>query len=199
MSDPVTIGEHRILCGDVLLGDVDRLMLGEKADVVYTDPPWGAGMQHWFASHANTSVVDGWTAFKFAFAAALHAHAVKGAPIFVEMGLRWADEIVTALAREDINISQRWTTQYGSPARPAALLYAGPLLEPGVDLSTLKDAALPRACLEAVGKRGGIVLDPCCGKGYTARAAMATGMRFRGLELNPKRLEVTEKHLRKGK
>ena len=38
---------------------------------------------------------------------------------------------------------------------------------------------------------GGVVLDPCCGKGFTARAAVAAGMRFRGVELNPARAEVT--------
>lgn len=37
----------------------------------------------------------------------------------------------------------------------------------------------------------GAVFDPCCGKGYTARAAVAAGMKFRGIELNPKRAAVT--------
>lgn len=57
-----------------------------------------------------------------------------------------------------------------------------------------------RAAKEALGITSGIVLDPCCGKGYTARAAVAHGLTFRGNELNPERAAVTvawlEKHAR---
>ena len=36
------LGEHRLLCGDATnVLDVERLMGGEKADMVYTDPPYG--------------------------------------------------------------------------------------------------------------------------------------------------------------
>ncbi len=36
------LGDHRLLCGDATLsGDVKRLMAGEKADIVFTDPPYG--------------------------------------------------------------------------------------------------------------------------------------------------------------
>jgi len=48
-SDPITklgdlwlLGEHRVLCGDSTSeADVSRLMNGEKADMVFTDPPYG--------------------------------------------------------------------------------------------------------------------------------------------------------------
>ena len=48
-EDPITkrgdvwlLGNHRLMCGDsTMIDDVERLMNGEKADMVFTDPPYG--------------------------------------------------------------------------------------------------------------------------------------------------------------
>ena len=42
MGDLFTLGKHRLLCGDATKEeDVKRLMDGEKADMAFTDPPYG--------------------------------------------------------------------------------------------------------------------------------------------------------------
>jgi len=51
-EDPITkrgdvwlLGEHRVMCGDsTMIDDVEKLMNGEKADMVFTDPPYGIGI-----------------------------------------------------------------------------------------------------------------------------------------------------------
>lgn len=48
-SEPVTkrgdiwlLGDHRVMCGDsTIIDDVEKLMNGKKADMVFTDPPYG--------------------------------------------------------------------------------------------------------------------------------------------------------------
>jgi len=41
-GDIITIGAHRLLCGDsTSAGDVDKVMNKHKADIVFTDPPYG--------------------------------------------------------------------------------------------------------------------------------------------------------------
>lgn len=45
-GDLWTLGRHRLLCGDSTnRADVDRLMQGERAGMVFTDPPYGIDFQ----------------------------------------------------------------------------------------------------------------------------------------------------------
>jgi len=40
------LGRHRLMCGDsTVITDVERLMNGKKADMVFTDPPYGVAYQ----------------------------------------------------------------------------------------------------------------------------------------------------------
>ncbi len=41
-GDVITLGDHRIMCGDSACeSDMDKLMQGEKIDLLHTDPPYG--------------------------------------------------------------------------------------------------------------------------------------------------------------
>ena len=45
-GDIWVLGNHRVMCGDsTSIDDVDKLMDGNKADMVYTDPPYGVSYQ----------------------------------------------------------------------------------------------------------------------------------------------------------
>ena len=54
LPDPVSergdvwiLGPHRAMCGDATSGeDVERLMAGEKADMVFTSPPYNVGIKY---------------------------------------------------------------------------------------------------------------------------------------------------------
>lgn len=73
-AEPITkagdlwiLGDHRVLCGDSTSeDDVGALMAGEKADVVFTDPPYGVNIQ----GGKNNQTIAGdlsQTAIPFAF------------------------------------------------------------------------------------------------------------------------------------
>lgn len=193
-------GRHRLLAGATSASTLASLMRGELADVLYSDPPWGEGNAKYWRTHARVPCPSApWLEVKSGLREAL-ALVRPGAPVWIEMGERWVDEIVTLLHVAGFDVSRHWTTRYrsGGELLPCALLYSGPELPASFDPSDLRGAALPRRCLAAsVLPRGSRVLDPFCGKGYTARAAQVNGLRFRGLELNPHRLGYTEQWLRR--
>jgi len=47
LGDMFQLGDHRLLCGDATQRtDVERLMNGQKADMVFTDPPYGVNFKY---------------------------------------------------------------------------------------------------------------------------------------------------------
>lgn len=67
LGDLYELGNHRVLCGDsTKIEDVERLMDGKKADMVFTDPPYGVSYQsnmrtktEKFDVIKNDDVIDG--------------------------------------------------------------------------------------------------------------------------------------------
>ena len=197
----ISIGQHKLLCGDLTQGAVRTLMGEERADVVYVDPPWGPGMLQAFATmNARGSAPHlSWPDFLRVFCDAVVEARAPRAPVFVEMGWKWAPDLDRAM--EDVGLLRRrcWPITYGSKSAPrwnAITLY-------GPDDVALEmpdpphGEAVTRAVLAAVVRPGKVVLDPCTGLGMTARVTHKLGGVFRGVELNPERLERTATWLRK--
>jgi DNA modification methylase len=55
-GDVWLLGRHRLMCGDSTSIDaVDKLMDGQKADVLFTDPPYGMGLETDYSKLKGTS------------------------------------------------------------------------------------------------------------------------------------------------
>ena len=53
-GDVWLLGKHRVMCGDSTdRAQVERLMDGRKADMVFTDPPYGIGVVHGRGEYGN--------------------------------------------------------------------------------------------------------------------------------------------------
>lgn len=54
LGDIYQLGNHRLMCGDsTKLEDVEKLMNGNKADMVFTDPPYGMNLDTDFSGMKN--------------------------------------------------------------------------------------------------------------------------------------------------
>jgi len=58
-GDIYQLGEHRLFCGDCTIKDnVDKLMNGQKADMVFTDPPYGMKKENEGITNDNLNYED---------------------------------------------------------------------------------------------------------------------------------------------
>jgi DNA modification methylase len=89
-ADPITkagdlwiLGEHRVLCGDSTKSeDVERLMKGEKAQLIHADPPYGMGKESEGVQNDNLQA-DKLDAFQMAWWRAFRPHAENNASAYI--------------------------------------------------------------------------------------------------------------------
>ena len=199
------IGKHRVMCSDVMTADINELLEGRKVTVLYSDPPWGAGnLKYWQTINRRQTGAEikevNLDRFLNRIFQIIKDYVREVA--LVEYGIRWYDEIKEYAKKYGLFDWGTIGVVYGSERRPMYL-----------HLFTLKrKTPLPKSYIDSIRGTTGYdtvtkalkplitygtsILDPCCGMGYTARAARELGAIFYGNEMNAYRLQKTIRKLK---
>lgn len=205
-----TYGPHKVRHGDVTKGIAD-LMGADRAQIMYSDPPWGEGnIKYWATMNEKMNGVRNEPAPLSDFLGAVFGHARDYVDryLLIEYGVRWADQIqeraiaagftprgITKLiySSENLPLDLHLFTRGEQPV-PEGYLAS---IEGTKGYETLRRAVAPLAAIVKADNPNAIILDPCCGMGYTAQSAIDNGLAFRGNELNRARLDKTVNRLRR--
>jgi hypothetical protein len=203
-NDVLAIGPHRVTNASLEHCVVDT-MLEEFGDVrvLYVDPPWGDRMMKFF-SNLNAKQT-GERVVPLPFNALLDrvfslARRYVHGFVCMETGTSGADGVVRAfegaglygvdLFRSVYNTDRACYVVIGATSLSYADEKIKTVVSP-VEGKPLTGVSVPKHVLSRLGGDGCGVIDPCCGMGYTAKAAVHNRMRFAGNELNAKRLQKT--------
>lgn len=189
-----TIGKHKITNASIESPLVDRMLAGEKINVIYSDPPWGDGNLKYWATMNKKMTGEEFNPLSYSDLLNRIVSLIKNYVdgwAFIETGLRWEAEAVASLG----SVLHGITTHkiYYNQTLPNILI-AGHTSKGytwDFDPSGFMDQKLVTEVLKSVCKENDIVLDPCCGMGWTAQACVNLNLVFRGNEFNKKRLEKT--------
>ena len=194
------IEKHKVKHGDIMDG-IDDLMDGQQADIVYTDPPWGQGnLRYWQTINNRMTGAEKKDVDYNAFINQIFKVSKKYAQnlLLVEYGIRWKDDIINLGEKHGFIHNAIINEQYksGSKLLPLHLhVFSKHSMDVSQEYIDSVTDSYGYDCVKKVitpfAKEGNILLDPCCGMGYSAQVSIDTGMTFYGNELNSKRLEKT--------
>lgn len=218
LGDLWALGEHRVLCGDSTdKASVERLMGDRKADMVFTDPPYGieyeGGMKKWkmLKNDDNLDFLPG-------FVDQMVNACKKGGATYICFNDRNIPALMSVLTpRYELNKLLIWVKNNASfqisahyKQRHEVILY---LKQKGQKLnwhgdtrqdtiweikkpakneyhSTQKPVELVSKAVLNSSKEGDLIYDAFLGSGSTLIAAEKTGRICYGLELDPKYMDV---------
>ncbi len=222
-GDMWLLGNHRVLCGDATsIIDVNRLLEGGKADMVFCDPPYsvaytgktsrkltiknddlGAGFFD-FLRDACANMLAVTTGAIYICMSSSELHTLFKA--FTEAGGHWSTFIIWAknhftLGRSDYQrqyepILYGWpngTAHYWCGDRDQGDVWS--VDKPSVnDLHpTMKPVELVQKAIRNSSKSRGLVFDPFGGSGSTLIACETTGRDARVIEIDPRYVDVIVK------
>lgn len=203
LGDLYELGSHRVLCGDsTKIEDVERLMDGKKADMVFTDPPYGF---NYIKKSDMTSIQNDGDEFEQVIYDALSLHSpevafVCGDAKTVVPFLRatsplgepktvivWAKPIQHRMHKFEPCHEFIW--YWGDNGSP---FYGGNVFQAKREIEkfhpTIKPVELVSYCIRAVSQT--FLVDPFLGSGSTLIASEKTGRICYGMELDPKYVDV---------
>jgi len=211
-GDVWVLGRHRLMCGDSTSIDaVERLMAGRKADMVFTDPPYGVNMQRSGSIKGDGSMKE---------AEQIISGAVSVASVVSKQGASWyfwvgfrAYSFTDAIVSKHRKVSNCivWKKPSigmghgGYRFQHELCVFAGDVesrsvsdvWEFGRDTSalhpTMKPVELVCYGLENSSKSGDEILDLFGGSGSTLIACEKTARDCRMMELDPKYCDVIVK------
>jgi site-specific DNA-methyltransferase (adenine-specific) len=214
-GDVWLLGSHRLVCGDSTVPtDVDKLMAGGKADMVYADPPYGMNLDTDYTKMNSNKKYDPVIGDNHQF----DAQPVLTAFAYCKEIFLWgADYYVETLNRQYPNLGS-WIVwdkysddriglldgRFGSAFETcwsktphkrdlARVLVKTNYTSKGDETRvhpTQKPVALAEWFLKRWSKEGSIVVDLFGGSGSTLIAAHQTGRIARLMELDPKYCDV---------
>jgi|DEB0MinimDraft_6_1074348.scaffolds.fasta_scaffold03977_1 DNA modification methylase len=220
LGEVYELGEHRLICGDSTLPETwEKLMQGEKADMVFTDPPYGmfldtdyTAMQSKFASaksHKYNKVIGDNDDFNPKLVTVFFDIFSYCKEIFLWGADYYAEHLIDKNKGSwfvwDKRIEDSMDKMYGScfelcwskkkhKRELCRVLWAG-LFGMGQEEKrrvhpTQKPVKLVRWFFDRYGKERDIIVDGYGGSGSTLIAAAQTKRRARLVELDPKYCDV---------
>lgn len=223
LGDLWFIGKHRVLCGDSTLDETyGRLMDGEKANLVLTDPPYNVDVEETAGKIMNDNMGDA-EFYNFLLSAyrCMHANLADDGSIYVwhadTEGLNFRKAFKEAgfylsgccIWKKNALVLGRspyqwihepclfgWKQKgkhqwYADRKQTTVWEYDRP--RSSKDHPTQKPVALMSYPIKNSTMTNGIVLDPFLGSGSTMIACMETDRVCRGIELDPKFVDVIVK------
>ncbi len=191
-GDLWVLGPHRLLCGDARdPAALARIMAGERADVLWTDPPYGVS----YVGRTERALwIEGQVVFLQAFSEQgwrLHQTLVwvKDAMVLGHADYHYRHE---PIAYGYAGGAGRWGRGakgwYGGNGEDSVIEVGRPRASP--EHPTAKPVELIRRCLHNSSRRGDLVLDPFAGSGSTLVASELLGRRGLGVEIDPRYCDV---------
>ena len=204
------LGKHRVMCGDsTSIADVEKLMDGAKADMVFTDPPYGIGLdkegqklgksQAYGAvlnDHDTTVAVDAFNLARtvcdgplFFFGANHYSHALPGSPCWIVWDKQGGKRVTFA----DVELCY---SSIDAPARLFTHIWDGFRRDSEKGEKRVHPTQKPVQLILEIWDffkqhiSGSIVLDLFGGSGSTLIACEKTGRAARLMELDERYADV---------
>ncbi len=209
-------GEHRIICGDCTdAAVVERVMGGEKAEMVFTDPPYGIGYDsnmpgsEWADKIRNdddTRIADSWLQVGLPISTGSGVFicsrwdvlpdwlvALQNAKLKVKNVIVWVKSL-QGMGDLEGAFGSRWEAVIF--AHDGAFRLAGKRIDDVWDIGhiftrghrhhpTEKPVGLPAMAIEHASVDGAIIYDPFAGSGTTGIACENLGRKARMIEIDP--------------